>query len=73
LLETGYLVPIKGGNPAVMDIFSRDVLARIQRGEGGWDQMVSKDVAQLIKERRFFGCPDPALPQVESAAPVAAS
>jgi hypothetical protein len=73
LLETGYLVPIKGGNPAVMDIFSRDVLARIQRGEGGWEQMVSKDVGLLIKERKFFGFPDAAVPQVKSAAPVAAS
>ena len=73
LLETGYLVPIKGGNPAVMDIFSRDVLARIQRGESGWEKMVSKDVALLIKERKFFGYPDTAVPQVENAAPVAAS
>jgi hypothetical protein len=54
LLENGYLIPIKGGNPAVMDIFSRDVLARIQRGEKGWEQMVSPKVAALIKEKRFF-------------------
>jgi hypothetical protein len=56
-----------------MDIFSRDVLARIQRGESGWEQMVSKNVGLLIKERKFFGFPDTALPKIESTAPVAAS
>ena len=55
LFENGFLVPIKGGNPAVMDIFSRDVLAKIQRRERGWEQMVSEKVALLIKEKRFFG------------------
>jgi hypothetical protein len=76
LLENGYLIPIKGGNPAVMDIFSRDVLARIQRGESGWEQMVSPKVASLIKERKLFGLQDGKTPGVEggvlqSAVPVA--
>ena len=35
--------------------------------------MVSKNVSLLIKERKFFGFPDTAAPQIESAAPVAAS
>jgi hypothetical protein len=65
VLENGYLVPIKGGNPAVMDIFSRDVLARIQRGESGWEKMVSEKVALLIKEKRFFGLRDPGVPPVQ--------
>jgi hypothetical protein len=65
LLESGYLVPIKGGNPAVMNIFSRDVLARIQRGEGGWERMVSENVALLIKEKKFFGFRDPSAPPSE--------
>jgi hypothetical protein len=68
VLENGFLVPIKGGNPAVMDIFSRDVLARIQRGESGWDQMVSEKVAQIIKEKKFFGLRDPGVPPVEAQA-----
>jgi len=65
LLESGYLVPIKGGNRAVMNIFSRDVLARIQRGEGGWEKMVSENVALLIKEKKFFGFRDPSTPPSE--------
>jgi hypothetical protein len=67
LLESGYLIPIKGGNPAVMDIFSRDVLARIQRGEGGWEQMVSEKVARAIKEKKFFSFRDGSIPSVENA------
>jgi hypothetical protein len=55
LLENGSLVPILGSNPAVMDIFSRDVLAKIQLGEEGWEAMVPENVAAVIKERGLFG------------------
>jgi hypothetical protein len=55
LLESGNLVPVRGSNPAVMDIFSRDVLARIQRGEGGWETMVPEKAAEVIKARGLFG------------------
>jgi len=58
LLETGSLVPIKGSNPSVMDIFSRDVLAKIQRSESGWESMVPDRVAATIKERGLFGFKD---------------
>jgi len=54
LLENGYLVPLVGNDPSVMDIFSRDVLAKIQRGESGWDTMVPGKVAAIIKERGLF-------------------
>jgi len=54
-LETGSLVPILGSNPSVMEIFSRDVLAKIQRGESGWDAMVPENVAAVIKEKGLFG------------------
>ena len=49
LLESGYLVPIVGSDPSVMDIFSRDVLAKIQHGEPGWETMVPEKVAAIIK------------------------
>jgi hypothetical protein len=54
LLESGYLVPIVGSDPSVMDIFSRDVLAKIQHGEPGWDTMVPEKVAAIIRERGLF-------------------
>ena len=61
LLETGNLVPIVGSDSTVMDIFSRDVLAKIQRGEHGWETMVPEKVAVVIKERCLFGFKDPGL------------
>jgi hypothetical protein len=61
LLENGSLVPLVGTNPSVMDIFSRDVLAKIQRGESGWDVMVPDKVAAIIKERGLFGFKNPSL------------
>src|SRR5580693_2700673 len=63
LLENGSLVPILGSNPAVMDIFSRDVLAKIQHGEDGWEAMVPENVAAVIKERGLFGFKDLGLPK----------
>jgi nicotinic acid mononucleotide adenylyltransferase len=38
-----------------MDIFSRDVLTRIQKRERGWEKMVPDQVASIIKERHLFG------------------
>jgi hypothetical protein len=64
LLENGNLVPVRGSNPAVMDIFSRDVLARIQRGEGGWETMVPGKAAEVIKERGLFGYKPAVVPSV---------
>jgi len=62
LLDSGNLVPILGSNPAVMDIFSRDVLAKIQKGESGWENMVPREAAVVIKERGLFGYRPVALP-----------
>jgi hypothetical protein len=55
LMENRYISPIVGYDPSVMDIFSRDVLAKIQNGEEGWENAVPSKVAALIKERRLFG------------------
>ncbi|MBV9998352.1 MAG: TonB-dependent receptor, partial [Verrucomicrobia bacterium] len=55
LLENHYLEGLVGFNAALSDIFSRDVLARIQQGQDGWEQMVPPKVAELIKQRDLFG------------------
>ncbi|HEY0790265.1 MAG TPA: hypothetical protein VGD78_04295, partial [Chthoniobacterales bacterium] len=55
LLENHYVTSVVGVNPAVMDIFSRDVLAKIQSGQPGWEQMVPARVTDIIKARRLFG------------------
>ncbi len=62
LLENHYIAPMVGYDPSTMDIFSRDVLAKIQRDESGWEKTVPERVAAIIKERQLFGYrkPEPA-------------
>jgi hypothetical protein len=55
LLENHYIAPIVGFDAATMDIFSRDVLNRIQNGESGWEHMIPEKAATVIKERHLFG------------------
>ncbi|HEY0792760.1 MAG TPA: TonB-dependent receptor [Chthoniobacterales bacterium] len=55
LLENHYLEALVGFSPSIMDIFSRDILAKIQRGDNGWEKMVPAKVAELIKQRHLFG------------------
>jgi nicotinic acid mononucleotide adenylyltransferase len=38
-----------------LPIFSRDVLAKIRKGDSTWENLVPPQVASLIKERRLFG------------------
>jgi len=61
LLENHYLEGLVGFNAALSDIFSRDVLARIQQGQDGWEQMVPPKVAELIRQRRLFGWQPPVI------------
>lgn len=55
LLENHYLECIIGFNPEVMDIFSRDVLARLKARDPSWETMVPPRVVAAIKKRRLFG------------------
>jgi hypothetical protein len=55
LLENHYIAPIVGYDPSTMEFFSRDILAKIHRGEAGWERGVPPKVAELIKERKLFG------------------
>jgi hypothetical protein len=62
LLENHYLAQIVGFDPSAMNIFSRDILAKVHAGETGWESAVPAKVAALIKERHLFGYhqPEPA-------------
>lgn len=51
----GKLVDITDYNPEILEIFSREVLKKIERGEDGWEEMLPKGVAKLIKEKALFG------------------
>ena len=55
LAERGSFVELDNYDPAVLEIFSRDCLAKIAAGDDSWEAMVPEEVAALIKSRRFFG------------------
>jgi hypothetical protein len=55
LADRGSFVDLDNYNPNFLSIFSRDVLAKIAVGEPSWESGVPKEVAELIKARRFFG------------------
>ena len=55
LLESGRLVPIRRYDARLLSIATKDVLARIQAGDGTWEAMVPPAVAQTIKAKRLFG------------------
>lgn len=50
----GKLADIKNYNPKILEIFSRDVLRKIETGESGWEEMLPEGVAHLIKEKELF-------------------
>jgi hypothetical protein len=54
-LENNFIEPIDYYNRDYLPIFSRDVLAKIAANDPTWEAMVPPPVAQIIKERHFFG------------------
>lgn len=58
LADRGSFIDLDNHNPDVLSILSRDVLAKIGKGDETWESMVPPEVADLIKKRCFFGyCP----------------
>lgn len=55
LLENHYIDCIVGFNTEKLDIFSRDVLRRIQSGDDSWESMVPESVASTVKSKGLFG------------------
>jgi len=55
LIDTGNIEQLENHHPECLNIFSRDILKRIAEGDGRWEEMVDPKVAQIIKERRYFG------------------
>jgi hypothetical protein len=48
-----------------MEIFSRDVLNKIQTGTPGWETMLPEKAAAVIRERRLFGWRESEVPKLE--------
>ena len=55
LAGRGSFVHLEGYKPEYLSILSRDVLRRIKDGDESWTTMVPPAVAELIRERCFFG------------------
>jgi hypothetical protein len=54
LLENKNIVDIEGFNPAVLDVYHKDVLKMIQENTPGWASKVPEGVARLIQEQGLF-------------------
>ncbi len=50
----GKVIDVENYNPNVMNIFSREVLAMIEKGDSNWEQMLPEGVADIIKEKELF-------------------
>ena len=55
LVDRGRIKQLDNFDEQVLHIFSRDVLRRIKDGDAAWEQMVPPEIAEMIKNRRFFG------------------
>ena len=55
LLENRMLESLKGVDQRCLSIRSRDVLARIRRGDSGWEVATPNSVARVIKRRGLLG------------------
>jgi hypothetical protein len=55
LRANGFVAPIQGFDPCCLDVDPAEVLARIQRGDPSWEEMVPPGVARTIRDERLFG------------------
>ncbi len=51
----GKVTDITDYNPNFLNIFSRDILAKIENGEEGWEDSLPSGIADIIKNNKFFG------------------
>jgi hypothetical protein len=56
LLEIGRIVAIRGFDESLLSTKTPEVLSRIQAGDLSWEEMVPPKVAEIIKEKKLFGC-----------------
>ena len=57
LVDKGCIEQLNNFNDKYLPIFSRDVLKKISAGDDSWEEMVPTEVATVIRQRGFFGCP----------------
>lgn len=54
LMDLGHIVPIRHSEESYLSIQTSEVLARIERDDSSWEQMVPPRVAEIIKAERLF-------------------
>lgn len=57
----GKLTDIEDYDPAILGVFSRQVLKMIAEGDEGWEKMLPEGVAEIIKNKELFGYKIPRL------------
>jgi hypothetical protein len=55
LLDNRHVEALERYDRSIIDIRTADVLARLQRGDAGWESAVPERVVAIIKERKLFG------------------
>ena len=55
LLENCFISGIDCSDPSLLNIYSRDVLAQLPDGPGGWQECVAEKTAEHIINNRLFG------------------
>lgn len=61
LIQRGTIEDLENFDESCLSIFSRDVLSKISAEDDSWEKLVPDSVAQVIKERQYFGYqPEPA-------------
>ncbi|MEO0794696.1 MAG: TonB-dependent receptor [Verrucomicrobiota bacterium] len=54
LLENHFLMPVLGANKDYLNIFSREVMRRLQNGDPSWEEAVPDAVVEIIKEKNLW-------------------
>jgi hypothetical protein len=55
LIDNEFIQEITDYDPEYLRIHPPDVLAKLQSGDPAWEGMVPREVAEIIKNRQFFG------------------
>ena len=63
LVDRGHIVQLENVNRDYLHIFSRDALQKIRVGDHSWEEMVPREVADIIKSRKYLGYRAPNLGQ----------
>ena len=60
LMENRFIEGLRDYDEKSLGIFSREVLAKIRNGDPSWESAVPPLVAGIIRDRKLFGCVQPA-------------